>query len=163
MKTYTCKTKDMQDLLRFFVDDISGKLERLVEESHFEKYVIKVDLWDIPQSYSNPDRTDTRVVAKVKAYEAYHILWMSFKRDSLTEVWKALLQYDICPPGRFGSDDRISLEGYFQDILNPAEIELEEFEMLTGNPYMLSSKFFEGLSSGQPFDVVARSVPEEIN
>lgn len=43
------------------------------------------------------------------------------------------------------------LEGFFGDILNPTELELEEFELETGMPFILTKKGFSEVGAGGLF------------
>lgn len=153
MRDLTCKVENHEKIFKTVNDALHKKVFALLEGNGKVQDIKYLEVL-LPHKPSK-GQTQLRYLLEVVCRRGYsHTLWVKFLKphDNLLSIEPFVIVLD-----RGGESLEFETDKHFQDFLNPTELELEQFELETGYPYILSSKFFLEASCSESFEVTLRT------
>lgn len=154
MRGFTSKVKNHKEVFKAINDELRKKVFTLLEGNGEVQDVENIDVFIPPDLHEGQKHTR----------HLLNIVWGEVCDCAFwVQVYKpheGLLNFEAFVILKNGVSARSVFEPneYFQDFLDPTELELEQFELETGYPYILSPKFFSDASRSESFEITLRTI-----
>lgn len=142
MRNFICSKSEFKTFYREINKELCDKFENILEGSGV--YVITEK--DSAPELANQARTFWGIHVEIYLNDYCTSFWSAGQKIS-EDSWEIQVEFVV---DVFIDSPRSTLylnpKDFFQDWINPTEVELESFEQETGYPYSLSKKFIKDIS-----------------